>query len=491
MVRRMKPLYIRGPVAWFGIDNGLFRVEREEGVLFLSETKLPVPLLVEHDPRLEIGQVLNLQVENERLVATCVIDESQFMSVVRGMQQCDCRYQSLDIGNFLKVLLPSFSSYHKTGSFAIREISLVDVGRREGGLWSVHSGPEAESHITKQRLKITLVHALIKLLYLVFRQRQNNTNRKQHLCRDAKLCGLSTEFVSASSLSPLPSIKPPGSMANSSDVVFRNELKRLLKKHAPDDSENEDGRYSSENNIGNAPKEPTYTHNEVVEMVFGLAKKQTHDDEIKRAAKARLQTAIEKAMQKAINHSPAKDHVQTESKTEMTKQKRQRNVLRGTFSTDDDGSEEDSAYHSYTSVPINRRIRKMMMNMTKSNARKDKVKRRRKGSDRKMEEEDSCSSDTDTGENGDGENKRNKQGNALSDKIVQMNEGIKQIVSMLTPPTPKANDSQEQAAQKETSATNGTLDQRQPLDKQDGASDVKGSGLLDNTHRTSVDELFS
>lgn len=476
----MKPLYIRGPVAWFGIDNHQFRVERDDGVRFLSGTVLPVPLLVEHNWGLEIGQVLDLQVGSESLVASCVIDESLFMSACRGVQKCGYRYKDLDIGSFIKVVLPSFSSYHKAGSFAIREISLVDVGRRKGGLWSVESNPEAGPRITRQRIAFPLTCLLFHLLYLVLCQRQQR-NRRQHLCRDAKLCGLSTAFVSASSLSPLPSIKPSSSMTKSSDAVFWSDFKRLLKKHASDDSENEDSNDLLKGTIGNASKEPTYTRNEVMQLVLNLAKKQTEQDHNKRADRARL----EKAMEKAIKRTAARDNVPTESPTGRHREKRQRSMLVETSSSDDDASEDGSGTHSYTSVPINRRIRKMMRSLDKGNPRKDKVKRRRQERNRNVEEGGSCSSDTDKGDTGDGGNKRPRQENVLSDKIAQqMNDGIKQIVSMLTPSPPTANESHEQAAQNDKRDTHGALDPSKSLD-------VKGSALLDNTQSTSVDQLFS
>ena len=39
----------------------IFHVEKDAGVIFIAETRVPPPLLVEHDSTLEIGQVLKLQ----------------------------------------------------------------------------------------------------------------------------------------------------------------------------------------------------------------------------------------------------------------------------------------------------------------------------------------------------------------------------------------------------------------------------------------------
>lgn len=185
----MKPVNIRGSVAWFGVDKGVYNVERGDAVSFVLDTTLPIPLLIEHDPSLVIGQVTKLQVEEDKLVASCTVDDSLFISWLNCLQQCGDRYKSMEIGTFLNTLLPSFSSYHKNGSFAIREISLVDIGRREGALWEVRPHLEGDQQNTTHRIAISLEHAKNKLLYLLLCQRQKS-NRAVRLCRDANLCGL-------------------------------------------------------------------------------------------------------------------------------------------------------------------------------------------------------------------------------------------------------------------------------------------------------------
>ena len=458
-------VYIRGPIALFGNDNGIFCVEKDAGVRFIAETRLPVPLLVEHDSTLQIGQVFKLQVDDAMLVASCVVDESLFISVVSSLQQCGHRYQSLNIGNFLNILFPSLSSYHMTGTFAIREISVVDVGRREGTLWCVDSQPQQwDVQFSTRRMTITLKELLIKLLYLVFRQRQQ-PNRREHLCRQANICGRSTDFVSASSLSPLglSTIEGSEDMAKSGNAVLRSDLKMLLRKHASSESEND---HSKDCDIDGSTA-PTYTAGEVLRMLKNLEQRHAKRGYKKQMDQAKLHKAMEKTLERREGNNM-----------------RQITKFVDTSSSDDDGAYEDkSVDHSYTSMPINRRILNMMKKAEKKNAIKETYKRKRQSVTRMAKD----GSDTDDSDDSNDGEKRGKQRNA--DKVIkQMDEGIKQIVSMLTP---KQVDGQAVTAPMNTSDSHVVANTVHATDKHKGGSEVKSSALLDSTQSDTVDHLFS
>lgn len=189
-------VYLSGPIAWCNRDDGVYLVEKSDAISFVTETDLPIPLLVEHTNEFEIGCVTNLYVKDNKLIADCVVDDSQFIQLLYEIQEYDERYRLLDTSVFLKILLPSFSSYHTQDSYKIHEISLVDVGRRVGSLWKVNVSQKGPLH---RRSSTSYECMKSNLLAILIRQR-NSPGRQDCLSRDADVCGLDTGFIYASRL---------------------------------------------------------------------------------------------------------------------------------------------------------------------------------------------------------------------------------------------------------------------------------------------------
>ena len=341
----MKPVNIYGPVAWFCVDKGMYRVERGDAVRFVSDTELPVQLLVEHNPSLLIGQVTTLWVEKDKLCAKCVVDDSLFLSLLYKVKQDGNRYQSLDMGTFLNILLPSFSSYHIKGTFAIREISLVDIGQRKGALWMVSPNlKEDQLQSTTCRIMVSLDQVCTKLLNLLLRQRQQ-ANRSSRLCRDAEVCGLSTEFVSASSLSlsstsaPEPKREQSEHMAKPNYTDMAHAFTSLSKAVLGDDPASLPPSATKE-----ASREPIYSSNDVKQMMLTLKRK--------KADRAELAHAREEVVKRRV----AKD---------MMNMKRtgrgQALAVESSASEEEDEQVDDS----YTTVPVRKHIHKAKLKSRK------------------------------------------------------------------------------------------------------------------------------
>jgi hypothetical protein len=482
----MKPVNIYGPVAWFGVDEGMYHIERGDAVRFVSETELPVQLLVEHDPSLVIGQVTKLKVDKDKLVAHCVVDDSLFISLLNNLQQCGEKYKSLEIGTFLNILLPSFSSYHMNGSYAIREISIVDVGRREGSLWKVDPQLKDGLQSTTRRITISLERVNSKLLYMLLGQRQQD-NRHARLCRAAKVCGLSTEFVSASSLSPSPKIEQSRKMTTPNYSEMAHAFTALFKALGGDDPVN-----LPSSAMAKASEEAIYSSNDVKQMMLKLEKK--HLD----------RTELEQAMEEVVKRQVSKKMMDNKRNKADTG-RRGTDVLEKSASEDEENdNDEQQADDSYTSVSVGKRICKMMKRPGKSSAKKAKL------ISTKQANEETSDSDTDTIEGKEGEEEDTKtQAKVMNDRINQMFAMLTSLIS--------SKESHKQAAQQSTPETNPQENRSQPhprspdntqtlaitstdearanskeggLYKGKAGSDVKSSGLDDEVPKDIVADLF-
>lgn len=482
----MKPIYICGPIARLGVDNGLFRVEKDAAFRFLSETTLPIPLLVEHVVDLNIGQVLKLHVENERLVASCVIDDSCFLGVLSSLQDGASKYQSMDTGSFLNILFPSLSSFHTNGRFTIHEISLVDIGRREGTLWCVDKLQEP-CRGTMQRTIIPLQDALLKLLYLLFRQRQH-PNRNNYLCKQAHLCGRNTEFVLASSLSPLRSIQPSRNMVKPKPAEIKGVLKALMKEYAHYDSTD-----PLESDEQESSSQTMYTYNDIKDIVLSLAKEKVTED------KNRLEHAkLKEVMKKAMRGKIIKEGVR-KRQADMYRDKRDKILLAEPSSCEDDVSDDETFGHGYTCVPVKKRIGKMMTSVDNRYTKKTKLNDGR--CNKKRVHNEQCDmSDTDTEVREEcGKKKPNDGRDNRQQTMHDMHDGIKHIVSILSDRTHSPNELQKPIAQQlmeeakhheKTNYVGCTLNKTETSPKEKDVSDMKCSAVQSVHVENIIDELF-
>ena len=480
----MKPVHICGPVAWFGADKGEIHVDHGVAAYFLSQTVLPVPLLIEHDPTLQIGKVVRLNVEENRLVAGCVVDDALFISLLKNLQQTSSRYKSKDIGAFLNILLPSFSSYHRTDTFEILEISVVDVGRRQGALWSVspHTQVQGLQSATAQHIKISLEEVKTKLLTLLLGQRQQS-DRKIRLCRDADVCGLSKSFVCASSHSPSSSrIGQSGDMAKPGTADVKSVLTSLLEQHASGDITGA-AEVASKNAI--------YSSEDVRQMMLNLEKK--HAD----------RTSLELAMDQLVTRRVAREEIRKQRSGRGTHSGKRKLEVEA-ITSEEELVEDEQVDNSYTSIPVTKRVQNIMGGHGRS-AKKVSVRRRKRAGNKVQEAGDN--SDTESEVDGEGE----KEAVVVTSKMMgQISEGMKQMVSMMAAFTSRADDSQQQGMQQpmQHSTSVHTPKQDQPsrlnptgkdgamgkecvLGQEKAVADVKASALDNKPRRSTVEQIFA
>lgn len=481
----MKPVHIYGPVAWFGADEGDIRVDHSVGAYFLAQTVLPVPLLIEHDQTLQIGEVVGLHVEKNRILATCVVDDPIFLSLLNNLKHNERRYRCKDIGTFLNILLPSFSSYHKTDTFAFLEISMVDVGRRAGALWSVipHTDAHGLQRKTTDRITIPIEDVKSKLITILLRQRQS-PDRDKRLYRDAGVCGMSTAFVSASSLSPSSvSTEQSVDMAKPGTADIKSVLTALLTQYASETIPNSAPEEASKNAI--------YSSEDVKQMMLNLEKK--HAD----------RASLELAMEELVKRRVAREEIKKQQSAACAQSgKRRREV----DASEDEMAEEVQGENSYTSIPVTKRVQNIMESHGRS-PKKLKASRRKRASDKVQEAIDN--SDTESEVEGKGEAKR--QTLAVTSKMFgELNEGVKQMVSMLATFASRADGPQQQGAQEDTSnstpvhtpkldqpskispiAKDGTRSNECVLGQEKGGSCVKASALDIKPRRSIVEQIFS
>ena len=483
----MEPVHIYGPIAWFGADEGETHVDERVASYLLSQTVLPVPLLIEHDQTLQIGKVVHLDVEKNRLVATCVVDDSLFISLLNNLHQSHSRYRSTDIGTFLNILLPSFSSYHRTDTLEILEISLVDVGRREGALWSVspHTHADRLQRTTTEHIKIPIEEVKTKLLTLLLRQRQQ-PDRNRRLCRDASLCGLSSAFVCASSLSPSSlCIEQSGTMAKPGAADVTSVLTALLEQHA---SETVPSRATEE-----ASKNAIYSSEDVKQMMLNLEKK--HAD------RAGLELAMEELVRRRITREEMKKERSGTGRRGGHRRREDEAAI-----SEDELSNHEHAENSYTSVPVSKRVQTIMDSHDRP-AKKAKVSSRRRPSNKVQDGSDTSDSDSE----GDGRGAAKRQTSDVTSKMVgQLKDGLKQMVSMLAAFNARAGIPQQhdppESVQQSTSAHTNTQDKTPGINTtgQGGGTSkdcvlghdmdvpsVKASAINTKPRRSTVEQLFS
>jgi hypothetical protein len=476
-------LNIYGPVAWFSVDSGLYRVERGDAVRFVSDTELPVPLLVEHNTSLVIGQVTRLQVEEDNLTAHCVVDDTLFISLLNQLQQGGEDYRSMKIGRFLNILLPSFSSYHTKGSFVIHEISLVDVGRRIGSLWKVV--PHVEEHqrlSTTRRIAIPLEQVKTRLLYLLLRQRQQ-CGRQARLCRDASVCGLSTDFVSASSL-VRPALKTDNQQSRTMTkpnyhAKMARAFETLAKALSADDNVNDNDNDKDKDPTEQASKEAIYSSSDVKQMMLALERKQADRSE------------LEHVMEEVVKRRVAKETVEERQPNTCKRRtgRRRDKLVEVVRAVDDDEEEDEEAEedgkqdgdgeeqggkeqtdNSYTSMPVSKRVHNMMKGFRKTNAKKAKLdscrkqkqqqqqKQQQASNKRTKKETSSDSSDEGADEGGEEEEEDEEEGGATKKQskdgtrrmLSRMDERLDQMISIMTDLTSVKEPKQQQSDQSST-----------------------------------------
>jgi len=472
----MKPVYIYGPVAWFDADDGKYCVRVDDAFCFVSHTSLPIPLFVEHDERIYIGLVLKLQVEKDRLVAYCVVDDLLFLSVINTLRQCGDRYQALDIGTFLNILFPSLSSFHLEGSFKINEISLVDRGRRIGALWKVDDKVLGKQRSVTRRANISLEELKTKLLYLLLRQRQQ-TNRIEHLCRDAQVCGHSIEFVSASSLPLSPSKEKLSRMSQADNAKIVDAIMELSKRFLPKDS----GKLH-QNGAQEASEDPVYSYSDLKKMLLKLEKKNADSDELEHDVESLVKRIVAKQM--------------AEMKTSRRPVVRMAKAVDVSISEDED-SEVEHEDKTYTSVPVGTRFRQMM----KSNA--NSKKKSRKSRKRVVEESNDSCTDEETAQDADKVTKKKTKNETktmlqhMNGRIDEMYEKLNVLASAEGAQQSAAQHSKNSQAQVSYSLSPESHTPRGEPNTKNSASvnvntcpEVKCSGLTDNKQRDIIHEVF-
>lgn len=477
----MKPVHLYGPIAWFGVDSGVYHVEQRDAFCFVSDTHLPVPLLVEHNPSLVIGQVVQLHVEQTKLVAHCVVDDSLFLSLLKDLQAWGQRYQDLEPGDFLNILLPSFSSYHTTGSFIIHEISLVDIGRRGGALWKVKRHADECQQATARRITIPIEKVKNILLYLLLCQRQQD-NRTGRLCKDASVCGHNTTFVSASSLNHSKKAGRFEIMAKMSNTELAGALVEFSKRLLTNDSGSSQPT-ATEPALGDT----IYSYNDLKQMLLKLEKKQSDRDELEE----QMGELVKRRVAKELSHK-----TQTDSRAD----RHRTNNVKANMSDADD-SEEEQTDHSYTAMPVGKRVRKMITGSGQKNGKKHKT----------TTVESSNDSGPDIAHVVD-DTPKGRATSETSDEFGQMKDQLTQIYSMLTSLTSTKGLSQQAVSQITGQCDHGEGSSHQPAHEspqtttvtpthggsggsnaechtgQKNRTDVKSSAL--NEQRSLVGELF-
>ena len=309
-------------------------------------------------------------------------------------------------------------------------------------------------------------------------------NRSSHLCRDAEVCWLSTGFVFTSpspapapaSLPLAPKTEQPEHMAKPNYTDMAHAFMALSKAVSGDDPVSVPSSTTEE-----ALNEPIYSSNDVKQMMLTLERKQ--------ADRAELEHAMEEVVKRRV------------SKGTINKKRtgrRQDLVVESSASEEEDEQVDDS----YTTVPIRKRIHKMM----KGNGKKAKLSSRKRAKNKKVREENSDSSDTDRVEDNDGEEEIKSQVKVQT--TAQMKDQINQIHSMLATlmsakelqqQSMKQTNSQEktdhlpvQSLDKDQAATGkgGATSMGNVTEKGKAGTDVKSSGLDDEPKRDIVAELF-
>lgn len=458
----MEPVHLYGPIAWFDIDSGQYRVQWTDAVCFVSGTKLPIPLLVEHDFNLKIGEVTKLEVQKDKLVASCVVDDSRFLSLLRQVQLSGDKYRYLETGTFLNIFLPSFSSYHQEGYFVLHEVSLVDIGQRIGALWKVCMQAEKCRQAIKCRAKLSLGQMKSRVNYLLLRQRQKH-DRYERLCRDADKCGHSIGFVYASSLSRSPEKEQYHSMSSGSNEKLASAFLELSNRLLVNESAKLPAKAEDGSN------DAIYSYNDVKQMLLKLEKKHAIRDE------------LERDMEGLVKRWKASGS--TEKK---------RTVTGGHIATavevsdsENEGSDEETLDNSYTSMAVGKRIRRMMdVPNKKKKAKKARAdgKKQQMNSNR-VDDGSSGGSDMDISQEEDGEVK--KRGRSKTSRMLQaMNERITQVFDTLAALT-SANETQRQSVQRMTQQSNSLENATQNL------STANDNGLARGITSASKDSVGS
>ena len=240
----------------------------------------------------------------------------------------------------------------------------------------------------------------------------------------------------------------------------------------------------------------TYSSNDVTQIMLGIEKKQSAKADLERS----LEAAVIREVDKRMMHNRTSRHKQ---------------VPEGDTSDDEHGERrEQVADDSYTSVPVKKRVRKMMGDHGKGNARKKATRssmKQAKNNSVQEESSDSSNDDMDTvdgkqGEQG-GTNKRFDLMNGRMDKLFDMMSSLK-----------SQNESHKQAAQESTQQVNPRENNAPPKNPDktlasattqiakygakprvtrwdkgpnDLGKDVKGSGLCDGAPMDIVEDILS